>query len=279
MARTNALSIVTTGAVADKLAESYAQIIDGVRSGAISEQIKNKNYSGDPLSGSVEFKRFANSVVADYGTARTAGNGTAIKNVPVTVNITDDKEIIEEVEQKDIALYGVDGLVERRKADHMQQIISYLDREFFAVADAVATAVVLVETEIAEQLEEFVQALEVVENEFVDGVPRDLMAVTLKPLVYGKLRNYFDTITVPGIDGGTQEVTRFHGVRVLSNFRQTNDALIMVDGAIAQPVVIDEYDAERIPLSNAIAIELFASKGTKALTPDLILKADFTPVV
>jgi hypothetical protein len=44
----------------------------------------------------------------------------------------------------------------------------------------------------------------------------------------------------------------------------------MIDGAIAQPVVTDEYDAEKIPLSNDIALELFFSHGTKAVMPDLI---------
>ena len=44
----------------------------------------------------------------------------------------------------------------------------------------------------------------------------------------------------------------------------------MIDGAVAQPVVANEYDAEKIPLSNDIALELFFSKGTKAVMPDLI---------
>lgn len=276
MSRTNALSIVTSGAVAEKLSESYGQVIENIRTGAVSEQIKNKNYSGDPLSGSVEFKRFQNSDVQDYGTARAAGAGDKIVADPITVNITDDKEIVEEVEKKDVELYGVDGLVDRRKADHAQQLIGYLDRQFFAALEAAATAVTITATEIEDQLEEAIVALETTENEYVDGVPRELIVVTLKPTVYSKYRNFIDTITVAGIDGSTETVDRFHGVRVLSNFRQTSDALVMVHGAGAQPVVVDEYDAERIPLSNAIAIELFASKGTKVLTPDLVRKADLT---
>lgn len=276
MSRTNALSIVTSADVAEKLSESYGQVIENIQKGAVSEQIKNKNYSGDPLSGSVEFKRFVNSEVDDYGTARTAGNGKAIKADPITVNITDDKEIVEEVEQKDVKLYGVDGLVDRRKGDHAQRLIAYLDRQFFAALDAAATAITVTATEIEDQLEEVIQHLETVENDYVDGVPRDIIVVTLKPIVYGKLRNFIDKVTVFGINGSEELVNKFHGVRVLSNARQANDALIMVEGAAAQPVVVDEYDAERIPLSNAIAIELFASKGTKVLTPDLVFKADLT---
>ena len=48
----------------------------------------------------------------------------------------------------------------------------------------------------------------------------------------------------------------------------------MIEGAVAQLVTVDEYDAEKIPLSNNIALELFFSKGTKAVMPDLIKYAD-----
>ena len=81
-------------------------------------------------------------------------------------------------------------------------------------------------------------------------------------------------VTRPGIDGADETVTEFHGVRVLANNRQTAPAVIMVDGAVAQPVVTDEYDLEKIPLSNAFGLELFFSLGTKAITPDLIFKAE-----
>ena len=40
---------------------------------AISEKMKNTDYSGDPTSGSVEIDRFKNAQVDDYGTARAAG--------------------------------------------------------------------------------------------------------------------------------------------------------------------------------------------------------------
>ena len=48
------------------------------------------------------------------------------------------------------------------------------------------------------------------------------------------------------------------------------NAIAMAEGAVAQPVRVKEYGAERIPLSNAIAIELFYSYGTKAVAADLI---------
>jgi hypothetical protein len=44
----------------------------------------------------------------------------------------------------------------------------------------------------------------------------------------------------------------------------------MIDGALAQLVTTDQYDVEKIPLSNDFALELFFSKGTKAVMPDLV---------
>lgn len=278
MARTNALSIVTDAGTAEKLAEIYGAVIEAVQKGAVSEQIKNKNYSGDPLAGSVEFKRFQNSTVNNYGTARAAGEGDALKSDPVTVNIDVDKEIVEEVEKKDIALYGVAGMTERRKADHIRRMIAYLDRAFFTAAEAAATALTVDgDKAVQDQLEDLIQHVEEVENDYVDGVDRELLVVTVKGSIFGKLRNYLDTIQVPSVDGVSMvDVPAFHGVRVLQNNRQTAPFLIMIEGAVAQPVVTDEYDAEKIPLSNAIGIELFFSLGTKAITPDLIFKATET---
>ena len=44
----------------------------------------------------------------------------------------------------------------------------------------------------------------------------------------------------------------------------------MCMGSIAQPVMPSPYEPSRIPLSKAIAIELYYSYGTKAVMPDLI---------
>lgn len=90
------------------------------------------------------------------------------------------------------------------------------------------------------------------------------------------LRKYVDRI-----DGGVgaEEAPLFHGVRVYSNTRQTADVIVMRQGSVGQPVSIDEYDAERVGLSNAVAVELFYSYGTAAITPDLIAKVENLPAV
>lgn len=268
MARQETLSIYTNeGSTKDKLAETYGEVIEAVQKGAISEQIKNKNYSGDPTTGSVEIDRFKNAEVKDKGTARTAGKGDNLKNTgKVTVNVDTDKEIVEEIAVKDIKLYGLDGMAQKRKANHIKRMIAYLDNEFFAKAEAEGNEVSsITETNIEEVLEVLIQSVETTKNDWVDGVDRDMLVLTVSPKVYGKVRNYIDKV-----DGtnGTDEI--FHKVRIFSNHRQTKDAICMIDGAVAQLVTTDEYDAEKIPLSNDIALELFFSKGTKAVMPDLI---------
>ena len=259
--------MILSSTTKDQLAETYGEVIEAVQKGAISEQIKNKNYSGDPTTGSVEIDRFKNAEVKDKGTARTAGKGDALRNTgKVTVNVDTDKEIVEEIAVKDIKLYGLAGMAQKRKANHIKRMIAYLDKEFFAKAEAEGTAVSsITETNIEEILEALIQSVETTVNDWVDGVDRDMLVLTVTPKVYGKIRNYIDKV-----DGtnGTDEL--FHRVRLFSNHRQTKDAICMIDGAVAQLVTTDEYDAEKIPLSNDIALELFFSKGTKAVMPDLI---------
>ena len=45
---------------------------------------------------------------------------------------------------------------------------------------------------------------------------------------------------------------------------------IMMDGAIAQPYYVSEYSAEKVPFDDAVALEDFLFKGTKALMEDTI---------
>lgn len=268
MARTDALNIFVDNSTHDKLAESYGNVIDAVQKGAVSEQIKNKNYSGDPATGSVEIDRFKNASIDDLGTARTGGKGTALKNTgKVTVNVNTDKEIVEELANKDVQLFGLAGMAERRKENHTKRMIAYLDNEFFAEAESKGTEIETEGTTIAEQIEELIQSVETTKNDWVDGVDRDMLVVTVKPAIYGALLNYIDS--VPNSISGLKE-DLFHKVRIYSNHRQTADAICMIEGAIAQPVVVNQYEAEKIPLSNDIALELFFSKGTKAVMPDLI---------
>lgn len=268
MARQDALNIYVSDEVKDKLAETYGEVIEAVQKSAISEQIKNKNYSGDPATGTVEINRFSNAVINDLGTARTGGKGDKLKNSgKVTISVDTDKEIVEELAKKDVKLFGLAGMAEKRKANHIKRMAAYLDSEFFACAEAEGTEVTLKATAIQEKIEELILAVETTVNDFVDGVDRDMLVVTVTPAVYSAIENYIDSVpnSLTGLNNDF-----FHRVRIYSNHRQTKGAICMIDGAIGQLVTTDEYDAEKIPLSNDIALELFFSKGTKAVMPDLI---------
>lgn len=267
MARQDALSIYTDSSTKDKLAETYGEVIEAVQKQAVSEQIKNKNYSGDPTTGSVEIDRFKNATVNDLGTARTAGKGDKLTNSgKVTINVDTDKEIVEELAKKDVKLYGLAGMAEKRKNNHIKRMVAYLDTQFFSKAESEGTAVSnITETNIEDILEALIQSVETTQNDWVDGVDRDMLDLVVKPSVYGKVRNYIDRV-----DGTDGQEEYFHKVRLYSNHRQTKDAICMINGAVAQLVTTDQYDAEKIPLSNDIALELFFSKGTKAVMPDLI---------
>ena len=276
MARTDALSIYTNaaGSTADKLAESYGKVIESIQKGALSEQLKNKDYSGDPTTGSVEINRFKNSASANYGTARTAGAGTTLKNTgKVTINLNVDKEIVEEIEEKDVRTFGVADIIARRRGNHSKRAIADLDSAYFTALEGAATAVTLPTgvTAIEDVAETMIQAVETVSNDWVDGVDRDLIALTLSPAAYGKLRNHIDKVMVEN-DYGKEEIEIFHGVRVYSNTRQTAAIIAQIFGAAGQPAMFNEYQDEKVPLSNAHAVELFYSYGTGVVTPDLVKK-------
>ena len=275
MPRITSLNILLEQSGKDYLAELYGRVIENVMKSLISSSIKNMDLSGDPASGSVEAKRFANATPKAYGTARTAGKGDAVTARPVTVAIDQDKEIVEELEQKDIRLYGVDGLLDRRSNNHVQRMQAELDTAFFSVASSNAT--LLNQTgyaTIEEELEGIIQECETTQNDFVDGVPRAMMHLVLAPAYYGKIRNYLDKVERANVDSSVEEFYAWHGVRSSScvHLPAGVNYILLVQGAVAQPVMADPYTAEKVPLSNAYAVEMFYHYGTKAVTPDLIFR-------
>ena len=274
MARTDALSIYTDSNTRDKLAEIQGFVIETVQKSAVSEKMKNTEYSGDPAAGSVEIDRFKNAQVDDYGTARAAGAGNKILNTgKVTINIDEDKEIVEEIAKKDVKLYGIASIMDKRKKNQALRMIADLDTRFFAqmVTDGTEITGLTTATPIVENLERIIQSVETTQNDWVDGVDRELIEISVKPSIYGKLLNYIDSVPNP-ISGLKEDV--FHGVKIYSNHRQTKDIICAIHGAVGQPVTIDEYEPEKLQLSNNYDCSLFYSRGTKAVMPDLIRYAD-----
>lgn len=275
MARTKALSLLQAAATKADLAEIYGIVIDNVQKDTLSAGLKSQSYTGNPAAGSVEFKRFVNSSAKTYGTARTAAKGDAVTAPPITVNLDTHKEIVEEVAKFDLDTFGVGSIMARRAANHIDTMVSDLDVAFFSAAGAVATAVTPTATTEAEKLEEAVVTLETVKNDYVRGIPRNMIVAVVSPTFYSKIRTQLDSLPQANVDTAAEEFAMYHGFKVYNSINLPTgvDALIMATGAVAQPVVTYQYsEPEKIPLSNDFAAAMFYDYGVKALTPDLIFK-------
>ena len=75
MARTKAISLIQSGATKVDLAELSGLVIANIQKETLSSGLKSQSYTGNPATGSVEYKRFKNSASQAYGTARAAGKG------------------------------------------------------------------------------------------------------------------------------------------------------------------------------------------------------------
>ena len=275
MARIDALSIELQTSGKEKLAEEYGKVIENIQAITLASRLKNNDLSGDPTSGSVEAKRFVNASGQAYGTARSNGKGNAIKVKPVVVSIDDNTEYIEEVEEKDLKTYGVNGLIERRTRNHQNQLAVELDTKFFAEAKNAGTKFTPSKNDIAEEVEEAILEVATTKNDFVQGVPRNMIEVVLSPEYYGALRTKINAVpNSQGLVGmANYEEGVYNNTKVYSSsFLPAGvDYIVMVTGAVAQPVMTSIYNPTKIQLSDATGFGLFAYKGTKAVMEDLII--------
>lgn len=274
MARTKAISLIQTGSTKVDLSELSGLVIQNIQKDTLAAGLKSQSYTGNPASGSVEYKRFKNSASQEYGTARAAGKGTALTIPPTTVNLNTHREIVEEAAKFDLDTFGVGNIMARRADNHVDTVAAEFDTAFFQAGFAEGTAFTTSESAIDEILEAFVQTLETVKNDYVRGVPRNIMRLVLAPSFYGKVRNHLDKgVNNANVDTAAEDFAIFHGVRAYSSvFLPANaKAILMIEGAIAQPAVIYPYkDPEKIPLSNDYGVSMFYDYGTKVLTPDLV---------
>ena len=272
--RLGALSIELLGSEAkDKLAEEYGKVIDNIATETVAGKYCNKDLSGDPTSGSVEAKRFANSKSKPYGTARSGGAGQKIKAKNVVVPVDDDVEYIEEVEEKDLQMYGVNGLIERRTANHGMVMGIDNDTKFFQAMADEGTAFTCTETAINKIVSKAISTMRKTKNDFVNGVPLQLIKVAFSEDCYNDMRDWLDETAKSNIDTSIGEIGRFHGVDVFStvNMPEGIDFIVFIDGAVAQPKHPVIYNPAQIELSKAIGFGMFIDMGTKVVTPDLIL--------
>lgn len=279
MARQNALSLLQqNGVTPELLAELYGDVIEGVEATAVSVLFKSYETSSDFSAGTAEYKRFVNSASNPYGTARTAGAGAKLKIKPVVVAIDIEREIIEEVEEKDLTEYGVRNILGRRKVNHVASMARELDIAFFRegyVAGTQFTPSVGATTWL-KKIEELAVHIENVKNDFVHGVPRQLIKVAVTPEVYSDVLQSLQLLPARenswanGDFGMLNSLMVAKSVNLPSGVAQVVDVMAMVQGSIAQPVHAVPFDIERVQLSKAYAIELFYDYGTKAIMEDLI---------
>lgn len=280
--RIDSLNVLLDGSESGKmlLKEAYDGVIANVQKGTVSSKIKNTDLSGDPSAGTVEAKRFVNASSQPYGTARTAAKGTAVKGKTVTVPINVDREFVEEIAEKDIRLLGVDGLVAKRSANHAQRMVAELDTAFFAEGKNSGTQFKPAKavTDIKDIVESAILQLEKLKNNYIDGLDRSMLSITFDPDTYSAMRMYLDTVVNTNVDTTSEEFVMYHGVKCYNSNRLPSGVKfeIMMDESIAQPITSKPYSAERIPLSEDVAVEMFFYYGTKAVTPDTIFWYDGT---
>lgn len=257
------------GKTKDNLKQVLSGVLENVSAKAVSEQIKAKNGSGTPEGGVIEYKRFVNAELKDKGTARKAGKGDAVKGKPVKVVIDTDKEIVEELQGKDVKLYGIDGMAERRKVNHQSAIIRYLDREFFA--KVTEGTEVTPKDNVQDTIDDLLERARTLKNDFIDGIESDLLVIVVNSTYRKAMKKILDELP-NGTDPKEQAIGMYDSVRVYESNRLPTDveAVVMMDGAIAQPYYVSEYSAEKVPFDDAVALEDYLYKGTKALMEDTI---------
>lgn len=256
----------------DKLANVLDGVIENIQISAVSEVLKNKEGSGDPEGGSIEYKRFANATLQDKGTARASKEGTALKAKPVIVNLNDDKEIIEELQTKDLKLYGIAGMAEKRMQNFTKRVIAYLDKAFFAKAIAVGTAYTGTSTNAQDIIDDMIVTAKSTESDFIDGIDSEDLAIVLSNKYRKELKNALDELP-NGTDATNGIIGMYDGIEVFETHRlpKGTNAIVMLKGSIAQPYFISEYDLEKIPLDDSFALQTFLYTGVEALAEEAII--------
>ena len=292
MSKTNTISIFSAPETQAKLNEVQAGIVENLQKSGNSFKVKSTNANLSEKAGSYIFKRFVNSQSKAYGTARGNHAGDKITAPDITVNVDDHREIVEEVAKFDAERFGVDAsvlsIVNSRKGNHQATLKRDVESKFWAEAfrgavcgddigmygKVVAGMGAAGSTPVDEYLDStnFV-ALETTRNQYVDGVERDLIACMLSPNAYSKLKSKINTMFNANFAVADKEIPGINGVAVFNELYLPKkvESITLVKEAVAQPLTVDEYQGERIPLSNDIAVELFYDKGTKTLAADLIV--------
>ena len=284
MAMTEALSIyLANGTTKAYLKNKQVGIIENLQKATLSARLKSKNANLSEAAGSYEFKRFANATVNDYGTARAAGKGSVMKAPPVIVNMDINKEIVEEVNFLDANGSFTDGsfqtIVNQRANNYSLVFDDWNDVQFFATAKSGGTkgSDISLASGAKEEVEEIIQKLEMTgkggdSNDFVKGVDRKYMALVCSPKLYGAIKNELNDCYNFSGTVADELVKGLNGVAVYSsvNLPTGVDYVLLTQDSIAQPVIVRDFGAEKLPLSIDYALGLYWRAGSKVLAPELV---------
>ena len=285
--RTDALSILMAAETKAKLNEIQAGIVENIQKQGNSFRFKSQNANlGAANAGSFEFKRFTNSESKEYGTARKNGKGDKLTAPATTVNLDIHREIVEEVSGFDVNRFGLDSsliaVATKRKANHQSTLQYETESAFWRTAYLAALngGIVAVgyNSKASETFDDQIEQnaivpLETVKNSYVRGVPRNLIGGVLRPGAYSKLKTQLNKMYNANFSIADEELQGINGVSLFSEpfLPAKVDGIVMVKESVAQPLSVREYGAEKIPLSDDYALELFYDYGVKDLAPDLIL--------
>ena len=229
MALTQALSIYQSEDAKAYLRNVIVGIFENIGMKTVSGRLKSRNADLSKPAGSYEFKRFANATSQEYGTARTAGKGQKVIAPSIPVNLDVNREIVEELNLFDGQSFTQDtfeAFVERRKAAIKLAVERELDRAFFADIKTNGTAAgiaINLSGDIVSQLEDVIVKLVTTQNEFVDGVERENMALILSPRLHSKLKTELNDVYN---FSGTVEEGTFKGINGVAVFEALRQRLI-----------------------------------------------------
>ena len=160
-------------------------------------------------------------------------------------------------------------MAEKRKVNHQSAIIRYLDREFFK--EVLKGTKIVAKDTVQSSIDELLENARTLKNDFIDGIESDLLVIVVDSKYRKEMKKILDELP-NGTDPKEQAIGMYDSVRVYESTRMPEGvrAVVMMDGAIAQPYYVSEYGAEKIPFDDAVALEDFLYKGTKALMEDTI---------
>ena len=182
------------------------------------------------------------------------------------------KEIVEEVSTKDLKLYGIAGIAAKRAANHSKRIEAYLDTQFFATAKAAGSKFTRgALTEPKAIVDAMIVAAKATSSDFIDGIDAEDLVLVVDGTYRKALKNDLDALP-NGTNPANGRIGTYDSVPVYESNRlgEGVHAFVMLNGAVAQPYFVDEYDFEKINLSPNYSIETFLHRGSGALVPESI---------